>query len=57
LRRPDPKGQKVIILVTTDEDKTLILQNMAESKFAYDLEIYSLVDMRTELEKLTKGLS
>jgi hypothetical protein len=48
---------KVIILVTTDEDKTLILQNMAESKLAYDLEIYSLVDMRTELEKLTKGLS
>jgi hypothetical protein len=48
---------KVIILVTGDEDKTLILQNMAEYKFAYDLEIYSLGDMRTELEKLTRGLS
>jgi hypothetical protein len=48
---------KVIVLVTTDEDKALILQNMVQPKFAYNLEIYSLVDMKTELEKLDKELS
>lgn len=47
----------IIVLVTTDEDKTSIVQNMAESKFSYNLEVYSLNDMNNELERLSKALS
>ena len=50
-------NSKIMVLVTKDEDKTSILQNMAEAKVSYNLEVYSLIDMNNELERLSKGLS
>lgn len=48
---------KIIILVTTDDDKISILQNLTESNLSYTLEAYSLSDMNNELFSLSKGLS
>lgn len=43
---------KIIILVTTEEDRTSISQNMTELMFSYDLEVYSLNDVNEQLKKL-----
>jgi len=43
---------KIIVLVTMDEDKSIILQNMTKPKFSYRLEVYSLNDIKMELEML-----
>jgi hypothetical protein len=45
-------NSKMIILVTTDEDKTSILQNMSGSRLSYSLEVCSLNDMNEELKRL-----
>lgn len=50
-------NSKIIVLVTTNEDKSSILRNVEETKFSYTLEIYSMSDMNNELEMLNKEFS
>lgn len=48
---------KFIILVTRDEDKSIIQAAMDKIQFAYPIELYSIIDMNNDIEKLEKSIS
>jgi hypothetical protein len=48
---------KILILLTSDDDKTSVLSSMKDYPFSYPLEIYSIEDMKKELDRLDKDLS
>jgi hypothetical protein len=48
---------KIIILLTSDEDKNNVLAGISNVDFSYDLEIYSLLDMKNDLSEFEKNFS
>lgn len=48
---------KLLILVTRNEDKKIIQLAMDKVGFAYPLELYSILDMNSDIEKLEKSIS
>ncbi|HUV77920.1 MAG TPA: TIR domain-containing protein, partial [Desulfobacterales bacterium] len=48
---------KILILLTSDDSKASVLSNMKVDPFSYPLEIYSIEDIKKELDRLEKDLS
>lgn len=48
---------KIIILLTSNEDKDTVLTGIKNVDFSYDLEIYSLLDMKKDLSEFEKSFS